>query len=518
MPPAGRVTRGALAAAEDFASLSSRDRLIFAQAVYEYGARQSAWTEIAKVLSKHPLISKPKNFSTVQSCIAIYNYLMKEADIERTDLCEAKKSPIHAQLAQRFYRDRVAELRNQIATEEERFKTLVSQIEEIRAGNWDDRIRAKLGGAEVSFDLPPVVPAETPEATEPVVIREDAAPARTEGPTEDQQNDEVPVEMPSSDGEAPMDVSSPMRPSSPPPQESSPQQETPKAAEEHPAESMSTESELSPVPPASEEHPPTSPKHVPKTRSQTRKEPAETIKSPTPTPDEDEEMPDADEEVQEAKAEEEEMEEDAEAAPETSPDGVSPDQTVSRGDETTELVSREWTPDLQERLESKRRASDADEAESSRDRKRARDKSEPVETVESPAPATPSAIPLTAGTKDAKERKRFQSVILMLHAQITAHRNGTIFHNPIKHSEAPDYQDIVKRPMDLKTIKNRVKDGRISSSSEYQRDIYLMFANSLMYNRPNSDIYMMAEEMMQDSEAEIQNFQQTEAYNLRTRG
>ena len=93
------------------------------------------------------------------------------------------------------------------------------------------------------------------------------------------------------------------------------------------------------------------------------------------------------------------------------------------------------------------------------------------------------------------ERKRFQSVILMLHAQITAHRNGTIFHSPIKPSDAPDYQDIVKRPMDLKTIKNRVKDGRISSSSEYQRDIYLMFANSLMYNRPNSDIYMMAEEV-----------------------
>ena len=83
----------------------------------------------------------------------------------------------------------------------------------------------------------------------------------------------------------------------------------------------------------------------------------------------------------------------------------------------------------------------------------------------------------------------------MLHAQITAHRNGTIFHQPIKPNEAPDYHDIVKRPMDLKTVKNKVKDGRISTSSEYQRDILLMFANSLMYNRPNSDIYMMAEEV-----------------------
>lgn len=96
---------------------------------------------------------------------------------------------------------------------------------------------------------------------------------------------------------------------------------------------------------------------------------------------------------------------------------------------------------------------------------------------------------------DTSERKRFQSVITMLHSQITAHRNGTIFHHPIKPSEAPDYRDIVKRPMDLKTIKNRVRDGRINSSNEYHRDICLMFANSLMYNRPNSDIYVMAEEV-----------------------
>lgn len=83
----------------------------------------------------------------------------------------------------------------------------------------------------------------------------------------------------------------------------------------------------------------------------------------------------------------------------------------------------------------------------------------------------------------------------MLHTQIAAHRSGTIFHNPIKPADAPDYSDIVKRPMDLKTIKGRVRDGQITTSSEYTRDIFLMFANSLMYNRPKTDIYDMAEEV-----------------------
>jgi bromodomain-containing protein 8 len=83
----------------------------------------------------------------------------------------------------------------------------------------------------------------------------------------------------------------------------------------------------------------------------------------------------------------------------------------------------------------------------------------------------------------------------MVHSQISQHRNGNIFHNPIKTSEAPDYYDIVKRPTDLKTIKARIREGQITSSDEFQRDVYLMFANSLMYNRPGSDIFNMAEEV-----------------------
>lgn len=86
-------------------------------------------------------------------------------------------------------------------------------------------------------------------------------------------------------------------------------------------------------------------------------------------------------------------------------------------------------------------------------------------------------------------------MIGMLHSQISQHRYGNIFHNPIRKAEAPDYHDIVKRPMDLKTIKSRIKDGLISNSSEFQRDVYLMLANAMMYNRPGSDVHHMAEEV-----------------------
>ncbi|KAL0579703.1 hypothetical protein V5O48_002333 [Marasmius crinis-equi] len=142
----------------------------------------------------------------------------------------------------------------------------------------------------------------------------------------------------------------------------------------------------------------------------------------------------------------------------------------------------------------KRRASVLEDTESSRDKKRARDGSEPVEEEESGT--------ISASTARARRRadaqtpaKKFQNVIGMLHSQISQHRNGTIFHNPIRDSEAPDYHDIVKRPMDLKTIKAKIRDGAITNSLEFQRDIYLMFANAMMYNRPGSDVYVMAEDV-----------------------
>lgn len=49
--------------------------------------------------------------------------------------------------------------------------------------------------------------------------------------------------------------------------------------------------------------------------------------------------------------------------------------------------------------------------------------------------------------------------------------------------------------MDLKTIRMRFKDGTIENSLQFQRDVWLMFANAMMYNRPGSSIYNMTEEV-----------------------
>lgn len=93
-----RSTRSGVTSLEVVSHLSTRERLLVAQAVYEYGA--NAWLDISRVLSKHPLISRPKGFFSPQvhicvathsslqltlvdqACQTIYVHLMGEAGYE----------------------------------------------------------------------------------------------------------------------------------------------------------------------------------------------------------------------------------------------------------------------------------------------------------------------------------------------------------------------------------------------------------------------------------------------------
>lgn len=58
-----------------------------------------------------------------------------------------------------------------------------------------------------------------------------------------------------------------------------------------------------------------------------------------------------------------------------------------------------------------------------------------------------------------------------------------------------DYPRVVKRPMDLATIKNKLDAGAYASHEEFADDVRTTFLNALMYNAPGSDIHSMAERM-----------------------
>ena len=76
----GRTTRSAISSQDALEQLSPRERLLFAQVIYELGSER--WAEVSKLLAQHPLIDRPKGFFGPQSCQGIYLTMMKEVGIE----------------------------------------------------------------------------------------------------------------------------------------------------------------------------------------------------------------------------------------------------------------------------------------------------------------------------------------------------------------------------------------------------------------------------------------------------
>ncbi|KAG1448139.1 hypothetical protein G6F46_011348 [Rhizopus delemar] len=107
---------------------------------------------------------------------------------------------------------------------------------------------------------------------------------------------------------------------------------------------------------------------------------------------------------------------------------------------------------------------------------------------------------------DNQRQKSWQKSVQILWQEIANHKSGPLFLNPIKKAKAPFYNKIVKKPLDLKIIKNRVREGVIKSTVEFERDIVLMLTNALMYNKEGTETYLLALEMLEDVKDQIELF------------
>ncbi|XP_014803231.1 PREDICTED: bromodomain-containing protein 8-like [Calidris pugnax] len=89
----------------------------------------------------------------------------------------------------------------------------------------------------------------------------------------------------------------------------------------------------------------------------------------------------------------------------------------------------------------------------------------------------------------------FKRTLLSIWKMIASHRYSGPFLKAVSEKQAPGYRDVVKRPMDLTSIKRRLSKGHIQSMVQFQRDLMLMFQNAMMYNSFNHHIHHMAMEM-----------------------
>ncbi|KFO69593.1 Bromodomain testis-specific protein [Cuculus canorus] len=71
------------------------------------------------------------------------------------------------------------------------------------------------------------------------------------------------------------------------------------------------------------------------------------------------------------------------------------------------------------------------------------------------------------------------------------------FHHPVDAAalNLPDYYSIIKKPMDLSTIKKRLEHNYYTKAVECIEDFKTMFLNCYVYNKPGDDIVFMAQEL-----------------------
>ncbi|KAK2707515.1 bromodomain adjacent to zinc finger domain protein 1A-like [Artemia franciscana] len=69
------------------------------------------------------------------------------------------------------------------------------------------------------------------------------------------------------------------------------------------------------------------------------------------------------------------------------------------------------------------------------------------------------------------------------------HRDSWPFLSPVKKSEAPDYHEIIKHPMDLATLRRKLYDQRYKTNADVLSDIVLLLDNCERYNVESADEY-----------------------------
>ncbi|XP_078215900.1 bromodomain-containing protein 8 isoform X2 [Callithrix jacchus] len=118
--------------------------------------------------------------------------------------------------------------------------------------------------------------------------------------------------------------------------------------------------------------------------------------------------------------------------------------------------------------------------------------------------ATSSKLTDLSQDDPVQDHLLFKKTLLPVWKMIASHRFSSPFLKPVSERQAPGYKDVVKRPMDLTTLKRNLSKGRIRTVAQFQRDLMLMFQNAVMYNDSDHHIYHMAVEMRREVLEQIQ--------------
>ncbi|XP_066861491.1 bromodomain-containing protein 8 isoform X2 [Anser cygnoides] len=116
--------------------------------------------------------------------------------------------------------------------------------------------------------------------------------------------------------------------------------------------------------------------------------------------------------------------------------------------------------------------------------------------LRAPSPANMQLMQLS--WDNPMQHSHFKRTVLSIWKMIASHRYSGPFLKAVSEKQAPGYRDVVKRPMDLTSIKRSLSKGHIQSMAQFQCSLMLMFQNAVMYNSCNHHVHRMALEMQRE--------------------
>lgn len=110
--------------------------------------------------------------------------------------------------------------------------------------------------------------------------------------------------------------------------------------------------------------------------------------------------------------------------------------------------------------------------------------------------SVPEPIEQDGADKDAKKKCVYDAVelrkaLIPTWEKMYTNSESVPFQQPVDPStlNIPDYFEIIKQPMDLSTIHNKLTQGKYTDPWQYVDDVWLMFDNAWLYNRKTSRVY-----------------------------
>ncbi|KER21284.1 hypothetical protein T265_15132 [Opisthorchis viverrini] len=87
--------------------------------------------------------------------------------------------------------------------------------------------------------------------------------------------------------------------------------------------------------------------------------------------------------------------------------------------------------------------------------------------------------------EEAQLFRRLRQVLRRVVAHLARHRRFAVFSRPVQTDEAPDYYEVIRNPMDLGSVRDRIDARKYVNVEDFMKDIELIYHNALEYNPAN---------------------------------